>query len=84
MKLDIKLENNFDYNHRLVDELVELLDDKPGSIGKVSGIENNGDHWLYINCEIYDEFKERYEVAAVALTRGVAVGFLEANRITCV
>lgn len=84
MNVAIKLENNFDYNHCLVNELEELLNDKTGSMTQDIKIRNNGDHWLYIDYEIDTRFVEIHSAPMGSLIQGIAIGFLESNRITCI
>jgi hypothetical protein len=85
-KISIKLENNFDYNIRLLDDLEQVLSNHTGSGIHIKSIDNNGDHWLYVTIRVLESMKQSddYIRSVMDHLRGITIGFLEANRITCI
>lgn len=85
MKTVIKLEDNFCGSARLLDDLEYRMAQFMGGQVDILDITNNDDHWLYV---VWEPSETLVELEKVVITEqliyGFVVGFLEANRITCI
>ena len=83
--MEIKLEDDFGSNYRLLDDIETRSREFLGGQVKIHEVDNNGDHWVKVVYEISETLIAiNKEEITEALIRGFVVGFLEANRITCI
>lgn len=83
--MEIKLEDDYGRNYRLLDDIEARSREFLGGQVKIHEIDNDGDHWVKVVYEISETLIaiDKEEITE-SLIRGFVVGFLEANRITCV